>query len=713
MLSASRAWAILLVQVLLFYGPVLFVRSATIPWDFRYYHYPLAATMADAFAHGEFPLWTPYIYCGMPFYAMLGAQPLYPPTLLAVLLSNLAGGRHLLFFMELQLVAHVFLAGLFTWRLLRALNLGPAAALTGATIYQLGAFFATQAQHVGAVHAAAWMPLAWEAVILLARGFTFRRLAMLAAALAMSFLAGFPAVTAVVWGSALLLALALRPRAAAYAALAAAWAAALAAVQLLPTLELTGLSVASRRSRFMGTGGGMPLEAFVSLVWPNRWGVFDFDPLTWRLPWNVTFLYLYCGLPALVFAAAALWRRAKREALLFAALTAVFALWMLGDKTPAGRLLFPLLPRTLRGALYVEFALCGFTLALAVLAAFGAERLLARRRPAIQAAVVALVALDLILVSSGRPMNTASKRREPAVTREQIDGFREPAEALRKLTHATTPPARYDSVNGPELWTEGAPLLDVQTASGDDPFALLRYLDVRALFAPGDAWTRYWQVSRPNSALLDMLNVKYLLAREPLPEPGRHLRVADFPGMIIYRNPAVLPRFYLAGRARRASSATEALALVADPSFDPRREAIVEGAVEAAATGRVAVLSYAPREIALETEAAGPALLVTSEAWYPGWRAWIDDRPAPLVPANAAFRGLAIPAGRHRVRMLFDPPLLWLGGAISLLALAALLTVLARKRQRPLPDPRPPSPGPPPSPAQREIIRRAWISSSS
>ena len=305
-----RVWAILLAQVLVFYAPVLFVRSATIPWDFRYYHYPPIATMADAFARGEFPLWTPYIYCGMPLYAMLGAGPLYPPTILAVLLSNLTGGGHLLFFMELQLAAHVFLAGLFTWRLLRTLNLGPAAALTGATIYQLGAYFASQAQHLGAINAAAWMPLAWEAVILLARGFTFRRLALLVAALAMALLAGFPAVTAVVWGATLLLALALGPRAAAYAALGAVWAAALSAVQLLPTLELTGLSVAGRRSQFMGAGGGLPLEALVSLVWPNRWGVFDFDPMTWRLPWNPTFLYLYCGLPALVFAAAALWRRA-------------------------------------------------------------------------------------------------------------------------------------------------------------------------------------------------------------------------------------------------------------------------------------------------------------------------------------------------------------------------------------------------------------------
>ena len=95
-------YAVMLGQVLLFFRAVLFSRAYTIPWDFRYYHFPLATIMARAFANGEFPLWDTSTYCGRPFYAILQAQVLYPPTLAVVLLSNLVGGRHLLAFLEIQ-----------------------------------------------------------------------------------------------------------------------------------------------------------------------------------------------------------------------------------------------------------------------------------------------------------------------------------------------------------------------------------------------------------------------------------------------------------------------------------------------------------------------------------------------------------------------------------------------------------------------------------
>ena len=93
--------------------------------------------------------------------------------------------------------------------------------------------------------------------------------------------------------------------------------------------------------------------------------------------------------------------------------------------------------------------------------------------------------------------------------------------------------------------------------------------------------------------------------------------------------------------------------------------------------GTVRVVRYGEREVALETEADGPALLVSSEAWYPGWRAWVNGREQPLVLTNAAFRGLAVPAGRSTVRMRFDPPVLWRGAAVSLAALAALAMLAA------------------------------------
>ena len=108
MSTPKPAWpyAALLIEILLCYRKVLFRPAKyAIPWDLRYYHLPLAEFMAKSFREGHLPLWDPFTYCGWPVYAELTAQVFYPPTILAVLASNLAGGRHLLYFIELQLIA--------------------------------------------------------------------------------------------------------------------------------------------------------------------------------------------------------------------------------------------------------------------------------------------------------------------------------------------------------------------------------------------------------------------------------------------------------------------------------------------------------------------------------------------------------------------------------------------------------------------------------
>ena len=240
-----------------------------IPWDLQGYHQPLAWFVARSLARGELPLWNPYIYCGIPIYANLTAQLFYPPTLALLVLSNwVGGGRHLLYFLELQIVLHALLGGCLAFKLLRRLRASAPAALVGATVYQLGAYFATQAQHLGAIDAAAWLPLAWLAVIELADRFRWRWLAALAAALALSFLAGSrpqPRCTIRFW--ALLLAVLLMVfrqtswRMALWCLLAFVWSAAISAVQLLPTMQLNALSVSAVRLDWTASGGGVPLAA--------------------------------------------------------------------------------------------------------------------------------------------------------------------------------------------------------------------------------------------------------------------------------------------------------------------------------------------------------------------------------------------------------------------------------------------------------------------
>jgi hypothetical protein len=60
--------------------------------------------------------------------------------------------------------------------------------------------------------------------------------------------------------------------------------------------------------------------------------------------------------------------------------------------------------------------------------------------------------------------------------------------------------------------------------------------------------------------------------------------------------------------------------------------------------------------------------VVLSDTFYPGWKAYVDGRPAHLVAANYAFRAVYVSAGRHIVEFRYQPDSVALGGALSGLA---------------------------------------------
>jgi uncharacterized membrane protein YfhO len=62
-----------------------------------------------------------------------------------------------------------------------------------------------------------------------------------------------------------------------------------------------------------------------------------------------------------------------------------------------------------------------------------------------------------------------------------------------------------------------------------------------------------------------------------------------------------------------------------------------------------------------------------SEAYYPGWQAWVDGRETNIVEANQLFSAIEVPAGEHEVKFVYSPLSLKIGAGISLLTIFVLL----------------------------------------
>ncbi len=74
-------------------------------------------------------------------------------------------------------------------------------------------------------------------------------------------------------------------------------------------------------------------------------------------------------------------------------------------------------------------------------------------------------------------------------------------------------------------------------------------------------------------------------------------------------------------------------------------------------------------KIALDTE----KLLCLSIPYSEGWTAYVNNEPAELVRTNTMYMGLVLPAGEHRIRLVYRTPGLRLGLAVSAAALAVFV----------------------------------------
>lgn len=71
---------------------------------------------------------------------------------------------------------------------------------------------------------------------------------------------------------------------------------------------------------------------------------------------------------------------------------------------------------------------------------------------------------------------------------------------------------------------------------------------------------------------------------------------------------------------------------------------------------------YSPDEIIVSATTEGPAYLVLSEVWYPGWSARDNGRPAGIVRYHELFRAVHLDPGTHRVSFAYFPQILKLTG---------------------------------------------------
>ena len=649
--------------------------------DLDAFYAPFASFLHDRLAHGDIPYWAPGAFSGQPFLADAQSGVTYPPMLLASwLLGPIDALRAVATF-------HYLIAALGTYALARQLGASRTGSAFGAVAFAASGHLVARSAALGLLGGAAWLAPALALAEAAASARPSRRglaIAGLALVLALHLasgsqqLAALTLVTSAIW-----LVSRAGARGARDAVIAIVLALGLAAVALVPRLELLRLATAS---------GYVDPDGIGSLIFGDRRALVGRSGLSHS---EIETLYIGAATPVLALIG---WWRGRREGLparLLGWLIAFSLAWAAGL---VGWLLDPVpLVRTVAGhepvrgivlALLCACVLAAFALPDANALARRAEGRSARTRRGCPArrigrprALVPRAARGRVRraraapsrVRAARPARRARRRpglagdasgssaalaariadRPTAIGQRRVPARTATRRRAFRIATAAPEPVLVHQLGAHRSQNARALLLDqealrlgLEDVAGYNPVHLKRYHRLMLASNGGRAVDRHFELAlRYETPQLRSLAVRYYVS-----PPGQSPRGLP----VVYRD--------------RLSVVTR------DDGALPFARIVRPGGAPQAAR----VLRRDPDRIVIAPP--GPGRLVVADLVYPGWKVSIDGHGARALQAGD-LRAVDVPAGAKRVTWTFTPPGVELGAAVSVVALLALCAVAVLPRR--------------------------------
>lgn len=368
-------WPLLIaiVALLVVYLPPVLAGRFWAPGDGIIQVCPQRVLAGWALLHGQLPFWNPFMFGGMPFFASAQVGMLSPLSWPGYFL-DVAGCANL----TIALGFAAMLGGL--WAFTRALGLPPVARGAACIIFPLGGFLTAYSGNPAIQQSAALLPWLLWALERHAQAARARWLGAAGLLAAWIILAGHPQTAAY----ALLVAGAFALvrgewRGAAARAAALGLGAAMAAVQLVPTLDLVAASNRRVISYDWLTIYSVPPQALPTHLFPLLFGARAPSELFPVKLWSQIewwgYMESHVGVVAWLLALVALGRCRERMVAFWACVAGTGLILTMGSYTPAYRL-WALLP-FVKQMPYASRHGLELTFAIAILAAYGVAALLA------------------------------------------------------------------------------------------------------------------------------------------------------------------------------------------------------------------------------------------------------------------------------------------------------------------------------------------------
>lgn len=199
----------------------------------------------------------------------------------------------------------------------------------------------------------------------------------------------------------------------------------------------------------------------------------------------------------------------------------------------------------------------------------------------------------------------------------------------------------------------------IQSVDGYDPLYIKEYGQLIAASERGKpdihepfGFNRIITPHNYASPLMDLLGVKYVLSLDELTSP-KLKKVFEEGQTKVYENTQAFPRAFFVTTVINETSQQKIIEGMYNKSTNLHSTAFVDTYISenqfSTARSDVSIHHYNPNSIVIQTENAANGFLVVADAYYPTWHAYVDGKETTIYPTDIALRGILIPVGKHSI----------------------------------------------------------------
>lgn len=672
---------------------------------------PLKETLSRSLKSHSWPLWTPFLAGGYPLLAEGQIGTFYLPNL--VLFRFLPT----IYAYNIILVINLLLCGIGTYLFLRQLKIHYFASFYGSLVFTFSGLLAVHLNHFNLLETATLMPLVFYTSERLRQKQNFVNMVFFSFIVSQQIFAGYVYLSFITLFGIFLYILGQIVinkknylgifRQIAFFIMGLALSISLAAIQILPTLELLGVS---ERSGGLGfdtvTSYPFPVKNLISFVMPYFFGNpanATYPPYStdWGIFWENT---IYIGILPCVMGLLSIVFIKHKPMRIFWFIVTLSLLLVLGKYSPLYFVFtffpFNLFRVTSRYLLLFTFFLC-------VLSAyfmhyfyghFRSSRIF-RSRISTYLAVALLImfmVIDEYKFSYNYP--PVSPYRSWVDTPQTVNFLANKSGRITSVAAAHP----WNMIFLKKGWKDITPYIFLRNIVYPNynmifslPHALIntgglvprRQNLVKAIELDSDLNidTNEAKLSTASSNMYSITGVKYLISSFEIKQPNivNIFTLNPPPGnpnlshLYVHENKKAKERSYISFNPVMVSTLEEVKDMLTDNDFLSKNTALIENkklliSDTEPVNYNIRTVSDKNDRLEFATESPKDGIFVLSDTYYPGWKAAIDNKNVPIERANLNFRALYLPKGKHVIDFIYEPLPFYTGKNITIITSLAV-----------------------------------------